>query len=371
MRHGSRSGMYFRLLFRAAALRKGQATAALTAIVVAAAAATAMLNLFVDVQAKLRKEFRKYGANIVVEAKTGTGGFSAEQVSAIQGAVSGRGLAVPFAYAVARDEKDRPIVVAGTDFELVRKLNPWWAVSAWPQASGQVLVGARADRLLSSSDAPFTLSYHGHRIRVSPAGAVRTGAGEDSRVYMSLQDFQAWTGIAPSVVEIAASGTAEEVTSLLQQLQRTIPNADVRAVRQVTEGEANVLGKTRSTLLWSSSFIVCTAALCVLATLMGWVFDRRRDFAIMKALGASDLLIAMFVAGEAAALAVAGSILGFAAGTGIAAWIGRVNFHAPVAPRLSVFPVVLAGCVVVTLLATLVPLQLLRRIQPAMILRGE
>ncbi len=68
-RQGSRSAMYFRLLFRAAALRKGQAAAALTAIVVAAAAATAMLNLFVDVQAKLRKEFRNFGANIVVEAK--------------------------------------------------------------------------------------------------------------------------------------------------------------------------------------------------------------------------------------------------------------------------------------------------------------
>lgn len=361
--------MYFRLLFRAAALRKGQAVAALTAIVVAAAAATAMLNLFVDVQAKLRKEFRNFGANIVVEAKNG--GFAPEQIGAIQNAVSVRGLAVPFAYAVARDEKDRTIVVAGTDFDLVRKLNPWWAVSAWPQTSGQVLVGVRAASLLASSNAPFVLNYRGHSARLTSAGTVRTGAGEDSRVYMSLQDLQSWTGIGPSVVEIAASGPAEEVTSLLRNLQQALPNANVRAVRQVTEGEANVLGKTRSTLLWSAAFIVCTAALCVLATLMGWVFDRRRDFAIMKALGASDLVIAMFVAGEAAALSVAGSILGFAAGTGIAAWIGRANFHAPVAPRLSVFPAVLAGCVAVTLLATLLPLQLLRRIHPAMILRGE
>jgi len=369
IRHGSRSAMYFRMLFRAAALRKGQAVAALTAIVVAATAATAMLNLFVDVQAKLRKEFRNFGANLVVEAKSG--GLAPEEISAIQAAVSGHGLAVPFAYTVARDEKDRPIVVAGTEFELVRRLNPWWAVSSWPQASGQVLVGVRAARLLTSGNASFRLNFQGHRVRVSPKGTVRTGAGEDSRVYMSLQDFQAWTGIAPSVVEIAASGPPEAVTSLLQRLQQTLPGADVRAVRQVTEGEANVLGKTRSTLLSSAAFIVCTAALCVLATLMGWVFDRRRDFAIMKALGASDSLIAMFVAGEAAVLAFAGAILGFASGSGIAAWIGRANFHAPVAPRLSVFPQVLAGCIVVTLLATLLPLQLLRRIQPAMILRGE
>jgi putative ABC transport system permease protein len=139
----------------------------------------------------------------------------------------------------------------------------------------------------------------------------------------------------------------------------------------VTEGEANVLGKTRSTLLASTIFIVVMAALCVLATLIGWVFDRRRDFAIMKALGASDRLIATFVAGEAALLGTVGAILGFAAGVGCAAWIGRVNFHAPVIPRLSVFPPVLVGCLAITLVASIIPLQLLRRIQPAMILRGE
>ena len=368
-RPGSRGAMYFRMLFRAAALRKGQAAAALTAIVVSAAATTAMLNLVVDVQAKLRTEFRNFGANIVVEARSG-GSLSPEMLEMIAAAVSGHGLAVPFAYAVARDEKDRPIVVAGTDFELVRRLNPWWEVSRWPQSSGEVLVGVRAARLLAS-DTAFTLRFHGHSIRPVPKGTLRTGAGEDSRVYMPLEDFRSWTGIDPSVVEIAAHGPPGEVTSLLEKLQQTLPVAEVRAVRQVTEGEANVLGKTRSTLLSSAAFIVGTAALCVLATLMGWVLDRRRDFAIMKALGASDGLMAMFVAGEAVVLAFAGAVLGFAAGTGVAAWIGRANFHAPVVPRLSVFPAVLAGCLAVTLLATLLPLRLLRRIQPAMILRGE
>jgi putative ABC transport system permease protein len=188
---------------------------------------------------------------------------------------------------------------------------------------------------------------------------------------MSLAEFQSWTGLQPSVVEIAAYGSSAEVTSLLAALQRNLPGADVHPVRQVTEGEANILGKTRSTLLWSAVFIVFTAALCVLATLTGWIFDRRRDFAIMKAIGASDWIIAAFVAGEAGLLACIGALLGFVAGTGIAAWIGRANFHAPVTPRLDVLPPVLIGCVLVTLIATLLPLRLLRHIQPAMILRGE
>ncbi|MGA7443650.1 MAG: ABC transporter permease, partial [Candidatus Sulfotelmatobacter sp.] len=154
-------------------------------------------------------------------------------------------------------------------------------------------------------------------------------------------------------------------------LQRAIPVADVRPVRQIMEGEARVLGKTRATLLAAAALIILTAALCVLSTLMGWVFDRRRDFAIMKALGASDRLLNGFFAAEAAALGAIGAVIGFVFGIGIAAWIGRANFHAPVVPRFSVLPFVLAGSILVTLLSAILPISLLRRVQPAVILRGE
>jgi putative ABC transport system permease protein len=369
-RRSTGTPMFLRMLVRAAFLRKRTALSALFAIIVAAAASTAMLNLFVDVQTKLRKEFRGFGANIVVEAKAG-GSFSPDDLQRVKSAVAGHGLAVPFAYAVAHTAKGDAVVVAGTDMELARKLNPWWEVSEWPQKSGQALVGVRAAKLVSADSGAFALTYEGREVHLSSPGTVRTGAGEDSRVYLSMPEFQSWTGLQPSVVEIAAYGSATEVSSLLSNLRRELPGADVRPVRQVTEGESNILGKTRSTLLWSAIFIICTAALCVLATLTGWIFDRRRDFAIMKAIGASDGLIAAFVAGEAAALACAGGLLGFVAGIGIAAWIGRVNFHAPVSPRLDVLPPVLIGCLLVTLIATLLPLRLLRHIHPAMILRGE
>jgi putative ABC transport system permease protein len=64
-------------------------------------------------------------------------------------------------------------------------------------------------------------------------------------------------------------------------------------------------------------------------------------------------------------------LIGFVVGIGIAAWIGRVNFHASVPPRLSVLPFILTGSIIVTLLAAILPISLLRRVQPAVILRGE
>ncbi len=368
--HSPHTSMFIRMLLRAAVLRRGRAVSALLAMVVAAAVGTATLNLYVDVQAKLRREFRNYGANIIVVGKDGAS-LPADALSHAESVLAGRGIVAPFALIVARSSDAQPIVVVGTDFERVKRLDRWWSVSSWPSGPQQALIGVRAVSLISPKSHAFDLSFQGHTNHLTPAGTVQTGAAEDSRVYLSLPDFVAWTGVRPSTVEVAASGSPEDVTAIMHQLQNAIPAADVRPVRQIMEGEARVLGKTHSTLMAATTLIILTAALCVLSTLMGWVFDRRRDFAIMKALGASDWLLNGFFAAEALAMGAVGAIIGFTVGIGIAAWIGRVNFHAPVVPRFGVLPIILAGSMVVTLLSAILPIALLRGVQPAVILRGE
>jgi len=401
------TSMFLRMLVRAAVLRRGRAASALLAMVVAAAVATAMMNLYVDVQAKLRKEFRTYGANVIAIGKDGTS-LPLDALNKIEAALGPRGMAVPFAYIVARSASGQSVVVAGTNFEQVQKLNRWWSVSAWPKSeapkpeiepkaesvnsrssepkaqspnatapslesktSAQALIGMKALPVVAPENRPFDLTFQGHAIHLAPAGTLQTGATEDSRVYLSLPEFVAWTGVGPSTIEIAANGSADEVNSLIRQMAAALPTADVHPIRQIVEGEARVLGKTRATLYAAAVLIILTAALCVLATLTGWVFDRRRDFAIMKALGASERLVSGFFAAEAAALGVVGAILGFVIGVAIAAWIGRANFNAPVVPRFSVLPFVLVGSVAVALLSAIVPMSLLRRVQPAIILKGE
>jgi len=364
------TSMFLRLLMRAAVLRRGRAASALLAMVVAAAVATAMLNLYVDVQAKLRKEFRNYGANIVVVARDGRT-LPSDAFVKVEAALGGHGLAVPFAYVVARTSDGQSVVVSGTDLDQVRKLDSWWSVTAWPNAPQDALVGTRAAAVVSPQGKAFDLSFQQRTMHLNPAGTLRTGASEDSRIYLSVKDFKSWTGVQPSTDEIASSGLSQEVSALVQQLTRVLPSAEVRPIRQIMEGEARVLGKTRATLAAAAVLIIATAALCVLSTLIGWVFDRRRDFAIMKALGASESLISGFFAAEAAALGAVGAVLGFGIGVGAAAWIGRVNFHAPVVPRFSVLPVVFAGSIAVALISAVLPIFLLRRVQPAMILRGE
>jgi putative ABC transport system permease protein len=361
--------MFLRMLVRAAVLRRGRAASALLAMIVAAATATAMLNLYGDVQGKLQKEFRSYGANIVVVVKDGQA-LSADSLQRTNSVLGGDGVAVPFGYVVARTASGQPVVIAGTDFASVPKLNSWWKVSAWPEASQQALLGIQAQSALHPGQG-LDLTFQGRTLHVSPSGTLQTGADEDSRIYISLADFESWTGLQPSTIEIAAFGGAKVAEDVLRKLSAELPDANVHAVRRIVEGEAHVMGKTRATLLSSAVLIVLTSALCVLATLIGWVVDRRRDFAIMKALGASERLLTGFFAAEAAALGAVGAAVGYVLGIGIAAWIGRANFNAPVAPRLEILPVVLLGAIGVALLSAIAPISVLRRVQPATILRGE
>src|ERR1700736_997420 len=137
------TSMFLRMLVRAAVLRRGRAASALLAMVVAAAVATAMLNLYVDVQAKLRREFRNYGANIIVAGKNGAA-LPADTFARVTSTLAGRGVAAPLALVVARTSDGQPVVVAGTDFDRVLQLDRWWSVSNWPSSPKQALIGVRA-----------------------------------------------------------------------------------------------------------------------------------------------------------------------------------------------------------------------------------
>src|SRR5258706_4448240 len=107
------TSMFLRMLVRAAVLRRGRALSALFAMVVAAAMATAMLNLYVDVQAKLRREFRNYGANIIIVGRDGAS-LPSDALAQVDSVLAGRGIAAPFGLVIARTSDGQSIVVAGT-----------------------------------------------------------------------------------------------------------------------------------------------------------------------------------------------------------------------------------------------------------------
>ncbi len=142
-------------------------------------------------------------------------------------------------------------------------------------------------------------------------------------------------------------------------------------MRQITQAQTAVVGKTRSVVLAASAVIIVLIMLCMVATFTSSVLERRKDFAVMKALGASNKTVNVLFAAEAASLALVGAAGGYIIGSGIAFWIGKANFDAAIFPLPVLLLPVLLGSVALALIASTAPLRLLQQIQPAAILRGE
>src|SRR5579864_1350700 len=363
----TRTRLLLRLLLKAAWVRKDRAFTALVSVAVVATIATAALTIYSDLESKLSREFRGFGANIVVTKNSAP--LTAGELAGIHKIVGDSAEIVPVGYAIATEAANKSrIVVGGADIDRLRRLNSSWSFSNAGQ--GSALVGARVDETIAHG-ADLQLSFGKTSALIKPAGFFHSGSDDDSRVYIPLEDFVRLTGIQPNTALVRVEGRSQEIQAAIANLSATLPDIEVKPVRQITQAQTAVVGKTRSVVLASSAVVVVLIMLCMVATFTGSVLERRKDFAVMKALGASNRTVNFLFASESALLALTGSIAGYILGCGIAFWIGKANFDAAILPQPLLLLPVLLGSVLLALIASTAPLRLLQQIQPAGILRGE
>lgn len=365
-----RASMFLHVLKRGLLGRGNRPLIAFIALTVASTMITATLSLYYGLENKLNRDFRSYGANITVAAPEGQS-LPADAASHARSMLGTEAMVVPFAFAVMHTSGEEAVVVAGTEIEQVRRLDTWWSVSQWASGDDEALVGARVDSHLRLSDGSFDLDFAGQKLHLKRSGLLKTGSDEEDRVYMPLGTFERLTRIGPSLLEISAPGSREQITAAVSRLQSAFPGMQVKPVRQLLQAQGAVVSRMRSVMFASTLLIALTVALCVFSTLTSSVLERRRDFAVMKAIGSSQLTVNALFAGEALTIALCAAISGYVLGSAIAAWISHANFHAIVTPQLSVLPLVILADVALALLAATVPLARLQRIEPAGILKGE
>jgi putative ABC transport system permease protein len=351
------------LLFKAAWVRRDRSLTALVSVAVMATMATAARTLYFDLENKLSREFRSFGANVVI---TRQDSLTEGDLATIRSILNGKGEVVPVGYAIATASDGSRIVVGGADIARLVKLNSWWSLSG---PVGTELLGARVAEKTGGSDLTLRFARNSHV--VTSKTTFHSGSDDDSRVYIDLPAFVELTGVEPNTALVRVDGRPKEIDDAVARLGSALPELEVKPVRQITTAQTAVVGKTRSVVLASSAVIVVLIMLCMAATFANAVFERRRDFAVMKALGASNTGVNMMFATEAALLALAGGAAGFAAGSAIAYWIGRTNFNAAILPQPAFLLPVMAGSVALALLSSAWALGRLQLIQPAGILRGE
>lgn len=387
-----KSGSFLPLLiWRSLIHRPGRTAARLAALTVSATVATALLTVYASLDSKLNHEFRTFGANVVITA-AGQDSRSSEgtptelpdnALEAARHAAGSQSLVVPFAYGIAQMQSGAPIVVAGTDVKAAEQMNRWWqihevaAAPTDPDAATQsgavglvpALAGVQAKKALGSNR--FKLFYGGQPLAFETSRTLQTGGAEDSRVYLPLDAFARWTGTRMTALEIQIPGSAQEVQAAIARLRKALPEAEVQPIHQLIAAQAGVASRTRSLLLSSVLLISLTISVCVLASLGASVLERRRDYAVMKAMGATERRVELLFLAEVVLLAMAGLGCGYALGSGIADLIGEINFHTSIAPLWQVAVAAAILNLTIGLIAALIPLKALRMLKPASLLQGH
>lgn len=165
-------------------------------------------------------------------------------------------------------------------------------------------------------------------------------------------------------------GETAEVERAVAELGRRFPSVSVRPVRAIVESQGKVLGTIRWLLVALTALILVIVGLCVMATMTAIVLERKKDIAIMKALGATDRLILRLFLCEGAGLGLAGGLLGFGLGLLLARELGLKLFGVPLDPTWWTLPLISLGSVAIAVLATVFPVRMAQAVRPATTLKG-
>ena len=399
----NRWGIFFRVVSRAFWFRPGRVAAALASLTVGATLASAFLNLYFELPRKMTGEFRSMGANLVV-APAESAQTLPESVFMQVGAhhLQTELSRLPWLYAAGKVNNE-DVIFGGTELDGLAAMNPWWQVlpdtsrnDPAPPGNLEAFLGAKASRNVMLQESPeeqdgwllagekaaahfglrpgetVQLDYGERAVKLPLLAIVSTGGSEDSQLFLSLSALQELTAQPErlSLIELRARGSAGQVETARQELAALLPQAEVRPLRQVVESEALVVMKVQGLMFGLTGIVLGIVILSVMTTVSGLVLDRQRVIGVMKALGGSDRIIALLFVTETACFAVVAAGLGYLAGFGLAQWGALRMFGSVLQWRWDVLPAVVAVTLVVALVATAFPIHLVRKVDPAVILRG-
>jgi len=366
----ARVRMEARLLWASLWKRRGTAGLAALAVAIGASVAAALLHVSGDVDAKLSRELRALGPNLVL-APAAAGGertLDERQARARCEAAGVRGVAVLYAAALTGGHA---IPIAGADLEALAELHPSWK---WAGTAGPVFAGAALARRLRwrEGETLALASTDGSRsLRVTLGGTFASGTSDEEALWIPLGSAQSLASEAGrvSLVQARVEGGPDAVERAAAKLRGG--GMEALPLRALSATEQGLLDRMRRLMLLVTLAALAAGALSAYGTLTDLALERRREIALLKAVGAPrHRIVGRFLA-ESAAIGLVGGVLGWVLGAAFALFIGREVFHATLTLRPGVPPLVVALAMLTALVAAAGPIRLALAIEPARALRED
>jgi putative ABC transport system permease protein len=376
--------MFWRIVRRLFVAQRGRLLVILLALGASAALTAALLNLQVDARDRLTKEFRVFGANIIVvprDIKSSSAGpvtLDESIVDKVRQSLPPRASADSYLYLVASVSavnSAQPVnaVIAGQRTEGIGQSSLKSAMATPRDNQNLCLVGVKAAQQLNLKPADRLTLKNDKREEVCTSQiADPRGDAQDSQIVLNLDAAQGLAALPNkvSLVQVSVPGTPREIREYIATLSQNIPDADVHGLRQFTDAEAKIYTRVSGLLTATTALVLALTGLCVMAAMTNVAMERKNDVGLMKAIGGATRRVLRLFLAEAALLGLAGGIVGAAAGLLLSIWLGKTVFGVAARPRLIVYPVSVALTILVAIVSAY-PLRRLASISPASVFRGE
>jgi putative ABC transport system permease protein len=364
--------------------RKGKMALVVLGLSLAVATLVSVILIIQGFRGAVDEQLNEYGFNIIISPKSKQmvleyGGMRVGAVSSYQApsltqkdidTVSAaaerrgglRGLS-PKLLEVAEANGKR-VVLAGADLAAEREIKKWWLIEAgrYPEAADEIFVGEIAaeklglelgDKLVVSG-----LGDQGWRHELAVAGILmETGSQDDNLIFVDLKQLQTISGKTDqvSLIEVAAV-TPEDVQPLVETVSKGLPQANVQSVRQAVEFKENALGHLLQFGLGITAIVVLISAMIVFTMMASSVNERRSEIGIFRAIGFRQRKVATVILTEAFLLGIAGGIVGYGLGLGLAQLLPLINADIKaIGPDPLLFAGALVMAVAIGIVASLIP----------------
>jgi len=376
--------MFWRIVRRLFAAQRGRLLVILLALGASAALTAALLNLQVDARDRLTREFRVFGANIIVtprDTKSSVAGvvtLDESTVEKVRQSLPPRASADSYLYLVASVSAANSVqpvsaVIAGQRTARIDQSSLKSAIVTPRDNKNLCLVGVKAAQQLHLQPGDrLTLQNDKTQESCISVIAEARGDAQDSQIVVTLDAAQRLASLPNkvSLIQLSVAGTPREIREYIAALAQNIPEADVHGLRQFTDAEAKIYTRVSGLLTATTALVLALTGLCVMAAMTNVAMERKNDVGLMKAIGGATRRVLRLFLAEAALLGLAGGLVGAAAGLLLSIWLGKTVFGVAARPRLIVYPVSVALTILVAIVSSY-PLRRLANISPASVFRGE
>ncbi|SHI48889.1 ABC transporter permease [Propionispora hippei] len=371
--------MYVILVVNALLRRRSRMLIALLAVAVGATIISGMITVYNEVPQQLGREFRAYGANLLLlpgQDQTVLPEATVQEVGKLLNGYEIVGMA-PFLYERVKIN-EKPVFTGGTNFSTLRKVSPYWQINGtWPEPGKQeILIGDEIAQQMGIKPGQTVLVNGGAElpeVQMVVSGIVHTGGKEEQFAFMELSLLQKLLQKPQqiSLVQLSVVADGAGLASIQQEIRQKIPAVEPQLVQQIASSEETVLSKLQALVLLVTAVVLLLTLICVATTMMAVVTERRKEIGLKKALGAENRHIILEFLGEGCVLGLFGGMLGSGLGYLFAQSVSLQVFNRSIAfvPLIAVLSVLLS--IAVTGAASLLPVRIATNVEPATVLRGE